>query len=285
MGLGDNGLPMMKHFFILFAMLAACSPKPPETRKPLLLVSLAPYQTLVQKIAGEEFEVQTIVPTHADPHNYEPRANQLPTIAAGKIWFQIGESFERKLTPLLQNIEVLDLRDGLPLVEGQCSHRDHQDRHLWLSPKLMAVQAERISAILSKTFPEQKEAFAERLGVVKGELGELDHEIEERLHSAKNRIFLVSHAAFIYFCRDYNCTQLSIEHEGKEPRPKELEETLKAAIEQHAAFALSLPQHNNRGAQLIAEKLHIPVRFIDPYAADYIDTMRKLSELIADERN
>ena len=46
-------------------------------------------------------------------------------------------------------------------------------------------------------------------------------------------------------------------------------------------LAIALPQHNNKGAQLIAEKLRIPVRYVDPYAADYFDTMRKLSELIA----
>jgi zinc transport system substrate-binding protein len=278
---------MLKNIFLLLLFaLAACSTKAPEKghKKPLLLVSLAPYQTLVQKIAGEEFEVQTIVPSHADPHNYEPRSNQLPQMAEGKIWFQIGESFERKLRPLLKDIKTLDLREDLPMIEGHCKHCASEDRHLWLSPKLMMIQAKRVSHILTEVFPEKKEAFEKRLIVLNQELEELDLEIETRLHSVKNRIFLVSHPAFLYFCRDYNCTQLSIEHEGKEPRPKELEETLKAAIEQNAAFALSLPQHNNKGAQLIAEKLHIPVRFIDPYAADYVDTMRKLSELIADER-
>jgi len=278
---------MIKRFFSLLLLLAfaACSPKTPdEPRKPLLLVSLAPYQTLVEKIAGDEFEVQAIVPSHADPHNYEPRANQMPELAEGKIWFLIGESFERKLQPILK-AKILDLRENLPLVEGQCKQCAHQDRHLWLSPKLMEIQAERIAAILSETYPDQKEFFAERLAVAKEELRELDQEITLRLLTAKNRIFLVSHPAFAYFCRDYHCTQLSIEHEGKEPRPKDLEATLKAAVEQHAAFALSLPQHNNKGAQLVAENLHIPVKFIDPYASDYVDTMRKLSKLIADERN
>jgi zinc transport system substrate-binding protein len=207
-------------FFVFFCVLvAACAKKTPvEARKPLLLVSLAPYQTLVQTIAGNEFEVQTIVPNGADPHHYEPTAQQLIQASQGKIWFRIGESFEAKLLPLLKNARLVDLRDTLPLIEGQCKH--HQDRHLWLSPKLLAIQAEHVTAALSATFPERQEKFEERLAILIRDLKTLDLEIESQLSSAKVRTFLVSHPAFAYFCRDYDCSQLSIEHEGKEPRPK-----------------------------------------------------------------
>jgi zinc transport system substrate-binding protein len=275
---------MCKRFFlVLFCALLACcaQKKQEEMRKPLLLVSLAPYETLVQTIAGDEFEVEAVVPINADPHNYEPTSKQLSTIAEGKIWFRIGESFEQKLLPLLKNTKVLDLRQNLPLIEGTCKHHDHEDLHLWLSPKLMAIQAEQIATALSQAFPNQEEVFRQNLETLKSDLEKLDREIDGRLQSTDNRIFLVSHPAFAYFCRDYNCRQLAVEHEGKEPRPKELEATLNAAIEGHATLAIALPQHNNKGAQLLAEKLRIPVRFVDPYAADYFDTMRKLSELIA----
>ncbi len=275
---------MCKQFFSLLfcALLIGCSQKTEQgPNKPLLLVSLAPYQTLVQKIAGEEFKIETVVPINTDPHHYEPTSKQLSTIAEGKIWFRIGESFERKRLPLLKDTKVLDLRQELPMIEGQCKHHTHEDRHLWLSPKLMIIQAERIAEALSEMFPTEKETFEKNLEIVKSDLEQLDREIDKRLQLAENRIFLVSHPAFAYFCRDYDCKQLSVEHEGKEPRPKELEATLNAATEYHAGLAIALPQHNNKGAQLIAEKLRIPVRFIDPYAADYFDTMRKLSELIA----
>jgi zinc transport system substrate-binding protein len=35
---------------------------------------------------------------------------------------------------------------------------------------------------------------------------------------------LVSHPAFGYFCKDYDLEQISIEVEGKEPRPKDVSE-------------------------------------------------------------
>ena len=275
-----------KIFLLFFCVLAACGKKTFEgSRKPLLLVSLAPYQTLVQTIAGEEFEVRTVVPIGADPHNYEPTAQQLTQISQGKIWFRIGEPFEAKLLPCLKTTNLVDLRDALPLIEGQCQSHNHQDRHLWLSPKLLTIQAERITAALSEMFPENQKKFEERLYLIICDLKTLDLEIENQLRSAKVRTFLVSHPAFAYFCRDYDCRQLSIEHEGKDPRPKELENTLRLAKEHQVMLSITLPQYNNKGAQLIAENLQIPVRMIDPYAADYLNTMKKLAELISTPLN
>jgi zinc transport system substrate-binding protein len=108
----------------------------------------------------------------------------------------------------------------------------------------------------------------------------LDAEVKERLRPLTDRSFIVSHPAFAYFCRDYNCEQLSVEHEEKEPRPQEIIAFLEEVKAMHPGLAVALPQHNNKGAQAIAERLHIPVRVIDPYDASYVGTIRKLADLL-----
>jgi zinc transport system substrate-binding protein len=271
--------------FTLCLVTVGCSgvQKHPEPSKPLLLVSLPPYKTLVEQIAGDEFAVVAVVPLNADPHTYEPTSKQLSQLTKGKIWFRIGESFEAKLLPLLKARSV-DLREGVSMIEeGGCHCHGHstQDRHIWLSPNMLSVQAAAISAELSKQFPEKKEEFAQRLTLLQKSLSALDLQIAVKMQLTKERAFIVSHPAFAYFCRDYHCQQLSVEYEGKEPRPKEVEALLHSAIERETRIAISLPQHNNKGAQLIAGKLDIPIRMIDPYAADYAETMLKLASLIA----
>jgi zinc transport system substrate-binding protein len=270
---------MRQILFLLCVTLLGCQNQP--TSKPQILVSLAPYQTLVQKIAGEDFTVATVVPLNADPHNYEPTARQLTELSQGKIWFRIGESFENKLLPFL-TAKPVDMREGIHILDGHCCHHHHnQDRHIWLSPKLMVVQAEAIAKALSELYPEQAPGFQTRLIAVRTELETLDREIAERIHAVGDRSFLVSHPAFAYFCHEYNCHQLSVEHEGKEPRPKEIEALFSQATSEHVKLAVALPQHNNKGVQVLAGKLQIPVRVVDPYAPDYLITMRKMAELIA----
>ncbi len=283
---------------ILFSLsllaLAGCGKDaaPAPEKKPLLLVSIAPYRFLVERIAGDTFDVQTVVPANSNPHSFEPTSGQVTNIGRCQVWFLIGEPFEAKILPILKsrnpNLIVIDLRDGIKLIEDQhelsCHHcsMDHLDRHIWLSPKLAKDQAGTIERALKQQFPEKGEAFQANLTKLSDELLILDAEIREILKPVANRTLLVSHPAFGYFCKDYNFIQLSVEYEGKDPRPKHLADTLKRAVTESAELALALPQYNNKGAQLIAEKLHLPIRVIDPYSSDYFETMRKLAHLIAE---
>lgn len=281
---------MLKNFLWICLLLVSCS-KTPKTasQKPLLLVSIAPYRFLVERVAGDSFEVSAIVPGAANPHSFEPTMSQVRQMDQGLVWFRIGEPFETKMVPILQKKTwIHDLRDGIPLIEEghslSCKHcsMDHFDRHIWLSPNLAARQTEAIEKVLAERFPERAEEFKNNGAELRRELIALDREIQEILQPVERRLILVSHPAFGYFCKDYNLEQLSVEYEGKEPRPKHLEEVLKRAVSQSMEVALALPQYNNKGAQLIAEKLHVPVHLIDPYSAEYFETMRKLAQLIAD---
>ena len=257
-------------------LATACHRKPAESTppKPLLLVSIPPYQTLVQELAGDAFDVRTVAPPNADPHCYEPTAGQITKLLSSEVWFRIGEPFERKVLPLLKNTEILDLRDSIQTVG--------HDRHLWLSPKQMSLQARGIAAALSERYPAERPAIEERLSVLERKLEMLDVEVRQELTAAKSHSFLVVHSAFGYFCRDYNCEQLSLEHEGKEARPQELEELVAKIQSSRPGVAIALPQHNNKGAQTLAEELRIPVHVVDPYDADYIRTIRTLAALLKD---
>lgn len=284
---------MLKKLFLLccLAMAFGCSKKEPTpVQKPLLLVSIAPYRFLTEQIAGAGFEVQAVVPGAANPHSFEPTSGQVSEMGRGLVWFRIGEPFERKILPILMRhnpgLAVRDLREGIALIEegpGGCHgcSMDHFDRHIWLSPRLAAEQAAMIKKCLSEQFPEQRELFEKNLARLVGDLNGLDREIQEILKPVAKRLILVSHPAFGYFCKEYGVEQLSVEYEGKDPRPKHLEEILKRAVTQSMEVALALPQYNNKGAQLIAEKLHVPVNLIDPYSANYFETMRRLAHLIA----
>jgi len=284
---------MVKKFLLLCLFLTACARSPTApSGKPLLLVSIAPYQSLVAAIAGEDFEVRTIVPSSANPHSFEPTASQVNGMGRGAVWFRIGEPFETKLLPILRarnpGLIVHDLREGIALIEEThslgCKHcsMDHLDRHIWLSPKLAGEQAAIIERNLSERFPEKQLLFQKNAARLQASLTALDREIQEILRPVAKRLILVSHPAFGYFCKEYDFEQVSVEYEGKDPRPQHVEEILRRALTQSMEVALALPQYNNQGAQRIAEKLHVPVHLIDPYSEDYFDTMRKLAHLIAD---
>ncbi len=272
------------------ALFCACAKKNQTSAapsKPIVLVSIAPYQMFVERIAKGLVDVRAIVPQGANAHSYEPTPRQVESIRESSLWFRIGEPFE---TPLLKLFEapqkIIDLREGVDLIhthEMSCSHchMDHQDRHIWMSPKQAKTQAAAIAEMLKELLPEHTAAFEENLQALLCDLEALDAEIRQALSRVKDGVILVSHPAFGYFCRDYELEQLSVEYEGKDPRPRQLEAILRKAISHRPEAAIALPQHNNKGAQMLAEELRLPIKLIDPYSPDYFETMRALAEWIA----
>lgn len=277
-----------KFLYICLAFLACYSKEPtPTQQKTTLLVSIAPYRLLTEKIAGPEFQVTTVVPAASNPHTFEPTASQVTKMGQSQIWLRIGEPFEKKLLPILKGhnpkLLVVDLREGIDLLaeSTNCHHcsQDHLDRHIWLSPSLAKKQASLIEKALCQKFPEQSGDFHNNYLTLCKELDQLDNEIRETLKGVEKRTLLVSHAAFAYFCKDFELEQLSVEYEGKDPRPQHLDELLQKTG--GVKVVLALPQHNNKGASLIATRQQLPLKYIDPYSDNYFDTMRELAKIIA----
>ncbi|HSW86211.1 MAG TPA: zinc ABC transporter substrate-binding protein [Rhabdochlamydiaceae bacterium] len=278
-------------FCIGLGLLAGCekSSNPPKTT---VLVSIPPYRYFVERIAGPDLVVQTIVPPGANPHLFEPSPKQAALLSDARLWLSIGESFEKKIKQVLKEqnprLKIVDMKKGIPLLQSHeetcvhCSkHEEAKDLHIWLSPKLAQTQAKNIAACLIELFPENKEMYEKNVHDFLIDLDKLDHEIGELLEPMKNKAILVSHPAFGYLCNDYHLIQLSVESEGKDPLPQQIAQTLKLAKEFQVKNVLLQPQYNNKGAEMIAEMLKLPVFMLDPYSSDYIVNLRTIAAVIA----
>src|SRR5690606_2725851 len=92
--------------------------------------------------------------------------------------------------------------------------------------------------------------------------------------------FLVSHPSLGYFCKDYGLYQISVECEGKAPKPKDLQTIIELAKEHHVRCLLMQANLPYKGASLIAKKLKIPSYDFDPYARNYMENIKKLAKII-----
>ena len=79
--------------FIVTTILFSCNPgktKKEETGKKVITVSILPQKIFVEKIAGDDFEVNVLIPTGASPAAYTLLPSQLKEISKSVIWFRIG---------------------------------------------------------------------------------------------------------------------------------------------------------------------------------------------------
>jgi zinc transport system substrate-binding protein len=114
-----------------------------------------------------------------------------------------------------------------------------------------------------------------------GELEKLDSYIKETLAGFSNRNFLIYHPAFAYFARDYNLTQIAVEHQGKEPTPQVIQTCIDKATQYNLNFVFVAPQFATSYAQTVADETGGRIIYVDPLAANYIANMRSVAASIA----
>lgn len=260
----------------------------PEQIKPVVLVSVPPYLYFVKKIAEDTVSVYSLVPVGANPHLYEPTPKQVQLQRQAVLWVKLGEKADQKAERVFQELKnpplVVDLKEGLTLLpykEGHCcSDQSTKDLHIWLSPKMMQLQVQKITQAFIQLFPTHAELYQNNANKLLEELRKVDQELANTLKSKQGKAILVSHPAFAYFCKDYHLEQLSLEEEGKDCLPQYIPELLRKIKEMKIGGVIIEPQHGSKAAKLIAQELGLPTYTIDPYSEDYITALKQIAEAV-----
>ena len=101
---------------------------------PIVVVTTNILGDVVQNLVGDQMNVETIMPVGADPHDFQPSAQQVATIGDAAVLITNGADFEEGLVDVIESAEG----DGVPLYEaisavgtiefGEGGH-DHDDEH------------------------------------------------------------------------------------------------------------------------------------------------------------
>lgn len=275
---------------LLWIAVSCCFPT--DCAAHTVLVSLAPYKFFVERIADKTVDVHLMVPAGASAHTYEPTPKEMLAAGNADVWFTIGEPFEARASMALQShhpsMIFVDLRKGVDLISSHdhpghaCSNPACRDSHVWLSPRQSKIQANLIAETLMKLYPENKALYTANLQHLFDDLDALDKEITQLLAPLKQRVIMVSHPAYAYFCRDYNLRQLSIEFEGRDPTPQQLTKVIQDARKNQIRAIFIQPQYSNKGARLIADTIGAKVVTLDPYSEDYLNSMRQIARQFAE---
>ena len=282
---------MFKKIFSLlislgFLWMSGCSK--PQTPPCDVLVSIPPYLYFIQQLTSGTLHSVSLAPEGANPHLYEPTPKQVKQAKNAKVWIRLSEHFEQKIAHSLQEqntkLLVVNLAEGLASPATchchHCHQEEHQDLHIWLSLRLAQKQALSIAEALIQAFPEKKELIECNLPLLLEKLSRADEQITQKLSSFAGQAILVSHEAFSYFCQDYQLVQLSVESEGKDPLPRQVSSIIQSAKKLPIRTVLTQAQYNNKGAELLAHELNLPIHSVDPYSSNYLDNFLHIAHLI-----
>ncbi|PID93426.1 MAG: zinc ABC transporter substrate-binding protein [Bacteroidetes bacterium] len=275
-------------FLLTFVGISSChfSAEPPSQNRPVLSTTVRPVAFFMEKIAGEDFQINVMVPDGMAPVAYEPNAQELVALENSTLYFSLHAlSFERTMLPKIAKdhpqMELVNLTEGIEMIREEEAHDHHHgvDPHVWMSPKQAYTLAKNIHTALVKKFPEKEAMLTQNFQQLNREIEAMDHYLTQSLQKQLQRSFMIYHPALSYLARDYGLEQISIEIEGKEPSPNYLQKVIRLAKEKNMDKLFIQRQFDRNFAHIVAKETGARVIIFDPLSGDW----KKAIQLVTDE--
>gem|GEM_PF-19242 len=280
--------------------------------KQSVMVSIEPQRYFVEKIAGEHYNVYTVVPVGQSPENYDPSPNVMVRVARSVAYLQIGTfGFDQAwMDAFRQNnphLQFFDISKGIPLIgepdtleetvenkenehaeavdEAHTDPHLHQhggiDPHIWSSTsqaKMIALNT--LQAFLTLD-PENQLIYRENFRQLIQEISETEHQLHEMLDTLSCRSFVVYHPALTYFAEEYGLNQLAIEAGGKEPSVASMKALIDEAVADRVRVVFVQQEFDRKHAEQVAKEIGARVVVINPLDSQWREQMIFMaSELI-----
>ncbi len=284
---GSRGMLLVLLCFIMCALLAAgCTRTEQAPSGPAQLtvaVTIPPQKQFVERIGGDRVRAVVLVPPGANPHTHEPTPGQLAEIGRADLYIAVGSGveFERmwmdKIRGVNPRMPVVDSSRGIEVISG--------DPHIWLSPRNAMIMVNNTFEGLVAIDPGHEAVYRKNRDGYLAELDRLDRDIGESLAGKSHREVMVSHAGWAYFARDYDLHLISIEKEGKEPTPGELQDLIRRARQNNITVVFASPEFSTKSAEVIAHEIGGRVDLISPLDEDYVENLHKVSAAFAESES
>ena len=248
----------------------------------VISVSVLPQKYFIERIVGDKFDVNVVIPPGSSPATYEPTPANLISLSHSPLYFRIGyigfeKAWMEKIASVNPKMKVVDTSKNVELITSDHHHEGKEkvgvNPHIWLSPSAVKIQAENIYNAIKIYDEKNEEFYTKNYESFINDLDKLNMQIKMMLKDIPNRKFIVYHPAWSYFARDYDLIQIPIEFEGKNPSPKTIKNIIDVAIKENIKVVIVQKQFDTKQASAIAESINGHVIQMDPLSEDWIKNM------------
>ena len=270
-------------FIISIALLCGCGGASKADNNKTIYVTISPLKSLVEKIVCGDYSVEVLVPKGASPESFEPTMKDLMALNGAEYIYSTGLiNFEQTFISSVENSEhIINLSRGIDLIEGSCSHGHHHhkhgvDPHIWTSPRALKQMVQNIGASL----PADSAKYHVAVDKLLGELDALDSLCNSAIANANVDAIMIYHPAFTYYASDYGIEQIAIEHDGKEPSPRQLTSLVEKARNHNITKLLIQPQYSKDKLRSLAMECDADIIEVDPLSENIIDEIERVTTVI-----
>ena len=271
---------------LLAILLSSCNTQRAKNDVPMLTVTMEPQRYFTEAIAGDKFNVTSMVPTGSNPDAYDPTPSPLAALCDSKGYLRIGylgfeQSWMERLLNNTPHLQVFDTSKGIDLIfddshnHGDCQHGESGvEPHIWSSTNNALIIARNTYKALSTLDSQNEPYYLTRYDSLCHQIQQTDSVIRQLLSTPGTaRAFMIYHPALSYFARDYGLHQISIEEGGKEPSPTHLKELIDLCKNEGVRVIFVQPEFDRRNAEIIAEQTGTRVVPINPLSYNWSEEL------------
>lgn len=294
----------------LFSVLVICvlffvSCGGKQSGEKIVSVTIEPQRFFAEKIAGDKFAVNCVVPAGQSPETYDPTPQQMIQVGRSQAYLRIGPiGFEQAWMETIREnnpgLTIFDLSQGISLLQeeaeacghdhashgaGEEEHHHHPggvDPHTWSSISGAKVIAKNTLEAFVALDPENKAYYEGNYEQLMKEIGETEQAVSSLLQPLTSRTFIIYHPALTYLANEYGLTQLCIEMDGKEPSPAQLKQLVETAREHDAKVVFIQMEFDQKNAELIARETGCRLVPINPLDYNWSKEMIRIAKSLAD---
>ena len=207
---------------------SASSPITTPGEKMNVSVSFNAVKEFAEAIGKDKIEVSTIIPDGMEPHDFEPKAQDLVALSGADVFIYSGlgmEAWAEKAIAAADNTALIavDASAGADAIKNtdpdEISEHGQYDPHLWLSITGAKTELENIKNAFVQADPANESYYETNYQDYTAQLDTLYQEYSEKFKTVESRSFVTGHAAFGYLCRDFGLEQNSVEDVFAEGEP------------------------------------------------------------------
>jgi zinc/manganese transport system substrate-binding protein len=166
----------------------------------------------VRRVGGDDVDVHQILAPNTDPHDYEPRPDDVTNTADAKIVFTNGDNLDSWMDKVVSDsgsdAKVVDLGATVPVKlpgESGGPEASTYNPHWWHDPRNSEEAVHQIATQLSAIEPQDKATFEANAAAYEAKLKTLDAGIARCFDSVPtaDRKLVTDHDAFPYFASRY----------------------------------------------------------------------------------
>jgi zinc transport system substrate-binding protein len=273
---------------LLLVLLVSCGRRN-ETGSKIISVSIGPFKYFVEEIAGDNFEVNVMVPPGSNPHIYEPLPDQIIKLRQSVAYVSNGYlGFEMtwldRFYEINKRMKKLSLGDSIdpiaPKNHHDGNHSESADPHYWVSPACAMKMASAIREFIIELDPVNMGQYDENYKILAEKILEVDSLARELSSSGGKKEFMIYHPNLAYLARDYGLDEIAVENDGKEPSPSRLRELIDLAKDDNLKIIMVQREYDTRNARAIADETGSKVVVIDPLSDDWYSSVTGIIRIL-----